>query len=153
MTNFPLQTSVGNAVISLEKHHSASLLQTPTQASKNAMHSVALMLKEQLRIHDNILGEVISPHQRKMVASLLHAGSSLVQSPEDYFAAVAAVGVHLPKNMAKFIIRRWDVKFFKNGSMCRHPSVHAGQAIEVRELRCHVGWVCGRPREVHHRSR
>jgi len=96
-------TSVGNAVISLEKHHSASLLQTPTQASKNAMHSVALMLKEQLRIHDNILGEVISPHQRKMVASLLHAGSSLVQSPEDYFAAVAAVGVHLPKNMAKFM--------------------------------------------------
>merc|ERR1719324_63169 len=96
-------TSVGNAVISLEKHHSASLLQTPTQASKNAMHSVALMLKEQLRIHDNILGEVISPHQRKMVASLLHAGSSLVQSPEDYFAAVAAVGIHLPKNMAKFM--------------------------------------------------
>merc|ERR1719324_1798876 len=96
-------TSVGNAVISLEKHHSASLLQTPTQASKNAMHSVALMLKEQLRIHDNILGEVISPHQRKLVASLLHAGSSLVQSPEDYFAAVAAVGIHLPKNMAKFM--------------------------------------------------
>merc|ERR1719281_285350 len=62
-----------------------------------------MMLQEQLRKHDSILSEVISPHQRKTVAALLHAGSSLVQSPEDYFAAVAAVGVHLPKNMAKFM--------------------------------------------------
>jgi len=97
-------TSVGNAVISLEKHHSASLLQTPTQASKNALHGVAMMLQAQFRKHDNILSEVISPHQRKMVAALVHgSGSSLVQSPEDYFAAVAAVGIHLPKNMAKFM--------------------------------------------------
>ena len=36
-------TSVGNAIISLEKHHSASLLQTPTQASKNALHGVNLV--------------------------------------------------------------------------------------------------------------
>merc|ERR1719473_125959 len=52
-------TSVGNAVISLEKHHSASLLQTPTQASKNALHGVAMMLQAQLRKHDNILSEII----------------------------------------------------------------------------------------------
>merc|ERR1719324_851800 len=63
-----------------------------------------MLLQAQLRKHDSILSEVISPHQRKMVAALLHSsGSSLVQSPEDYFAAVAAVGVHLPKNMAKFM--------------------------------------------------
>jgi hypothetical protein len=97
-------TSVKGAVISLEKHHSASLLQTPAQASKNALHGVAIMLQAQLRKHDDILSEVISPHQRKTVAALLHgAGSSLIQSPEDYFAAVAAVGIHLPKNMAKFM--------------------------------------------------
>jgi len=96
-------TSVGNAVISLEKHHSASLLQAPTQSSKNTVHSIAMMLQTQLRKHDKILAEVITPHQRKAVASLLHEGSSLMQSPEDYFAAVAAVGVRLPKNMAKFM--------------------------------------------------
>merc|ERR1719191_128526 len=97
-------TSVGNAVISLEKHHSAALLQTPTQASKNALHGVAMMLQAQLRKHDNILSEIITPHQRKTVAALLHSsGSSLVQSPEDYFAAVASVGIRLPKNMAKFM--------------------------------------------------
>merc|ERR1719316_1697056 len=97
-------TSVGNAIISLEKHHSAALLQTPTQASKNALRGVAMLLQAQLRKHDNILSEIITPHQRKTVAALLHSsGSSLVQSPEDYFAAVAAVGIHLPKNMAKFM--------------------------------------------------
>merc|ERR1719453_69764 len=62
-----------------------------------------MMLKTELRKHDNILAEVISPHQRKLVASLLHSGTSLVQSPEDYFAAVAAVGVRLPRSMAKFM--------------------------------------------------
>merc|ERR1719191_67515 len=97
-------TSVGNAIISLEKHHSAALLQTPTQASKNALHGVAMLLQAQLRKHDNILSEIITPHQRKTVAALLHSsGSSLVQSPEDYFAAVASVGIRLPKNMAKFM--------------------------------------------------
>merc|ERR1719453_2683177 len=62
-----------------------------------------MMLKTELRKHDNILAEAISPHQRKVVASLLHSGTSLVQSPEDYFAAVAAVGVRLPRSMAKFM--------------------------------------------------
>merc|ERR1719160_2065593 len=63
-----------------------------------------MLLQSQLRKHDSILAEVISPHQRKTVAALLHAGgSSLVQSPEDYFAAVAAVGVRLPKAVARFM--------------------------------------------------
>merc|ERR1719316_729088 len=61
-----------------------------------------MMLKTQLRKQDKILAEVISPHQRKLVASLLR-GTSLVQSPEDYFAAVAAVGVRLPRTVAKFM--------------------------------------------------
>merc|ERR1719161_1270709 len=60
-------TSVGNAVISLEKHHSAALLQTPTQASKNAIHGVAMMLQAQLRKHDNILSETISPHSGRLL--------------------------------------------------------------------------------------
>merc|ERR1719156_208897 len=56
-----------------------------------------------LRKHSSILGEIITPHQRKTVASLLHSGTSLVQSPEDYFAAVAAVGVRLPRSVQKFM--------------------------------------------------
>merc|ERR1719428_104598 len=62
------------------------------------------MLQAQLRKHDSILAEVITPHQRKVVAAaLLRAGSALVQSPEDYFEAVASVGVRLPKSMRKFM--------------------------------------------------
>merc|ERR1719191_1246827 len=95
-------TSVGNAIISLEKHHSASLLQADGTAKKD-MHNIALMLQAQLRKHDKILHQVISPHQRKVIAALLHTGSSLVQSPEDYFKAVESVGIRLPKSMAKFM--------------------------------------------------
>merc|ERR1719191_130277 len=95
-------TSVGNAVISLEKHHSASLLQADGTAQKDT-HNIALMLQAQLRKHDKVLHQIISPHQRKVVAAFLHAGSSLVQSPEDYFKAVASVGVRLPKSVAKFM--------------------------------------------------
>merc|ERR1719428_941350 len=61
------------------------------------------MVQAQLRKHDSILAEVITPHQRKAVAALLRAGSALVQSPEDYFEAVASVGVRLPKSMRKFM--------------------------------------------------
>jgi hypothetical protein len=99
-------TSVKDAIISLEKHHSsASLLQeaTGSKGALDATHSIAMMVKTQLRKHDSILSEVITPHQRKVVASLLRSGTSLMQSPEDYFAAVAAVGVRLPRSMQKFM--------------------------------------------------
>jgi len=95
-------TSVGSAVISLEKHHSAALLQE-SKSSRDETHSIAMMLQAQLRKHDKILAEVITPHQRKLVASWLRQGSALVQSPEDYFEAVASVGVRLPKSVAKFM--------------------------------------------------
>jgi len=95
-------TSVKDAIISLEKHHSAALLQESGPARQET-HNIAMMLQSQLRKHDNLLAEIISPHQRKTIAALLHQGSSLVQSPQDYFDAVAAVGVRLPKSMAKFM--------------------------------------------------
>jgi hypothetical protein len=96
-------TSVGSAITSLEKHHSASLLQADGSASKDS-HNIAMVLQAQLRKHDKILHQVITPHQRKVIAALLHAGSaSLVQSPEDYFKAVESVGIRLPKSMAKFM--------------------------------------------------
>jgi hypothetical protein len=97
-------TSVGDAVIALEKHHSAAAASFIQESDAHAqMHSIAMTLKTLMRTHDKILAEVISPHQRKLVASLLHSGTSLVQSPEDYFAAVAAVGVRLPRSMQKFM--------------------------------------------------
>merc|ERR1719240_1386235 len=46
-------TSVGNAVISLEKHHSASLLQADGTAAKDT-HAIAMDIQAQLRKHDKI---------------------------------------------------------------------------------------------------
>jgi len=108
-------TSVGNAVISLEKHHSASLLQADSKAARDETHSIAMMLQTMLRKHDRILAEVISPHQRKQVAALLRQGSALVQSPEDYFKAVAAVGVRLPRSMAKFMPNKQLMQLDEDG--------------------------------------
>merc|ERR1719262_413210 len=62
-----------------------------------------MMLKAQLRKHNSILAEIISPHQRKLVASLMRSGKSFLQSPDDYFEAVASVGVRLPRSVAKFM--------------------------------------------------
>merc|ERR1719316_1035402 len=96
-------TSVKDAIIALEKHHSASASSFLQESKDSHLHSIAMMLKTQLRKQDKILAQVISPHQRKLVASLLRSGTSLVQSPEDYFEAVAAVGVRLPRRVAKFM--------------------------------------------------
>merc|ERR1719428_1081303 len=95
-------TSVKDAIIALEKHHSASASSFLQESKDSHLHSIAMMLKTQLRKQDKILAEVISPHQRKLVASLLR-GTSLLQSPEDYFEAVASVGVRLPRSVAKFM--------------------------------------------------
>lgn len=96
-------TSVKDAIISLSKHHGASFLQE--SGGKDESHKIAVMIQMQLRKHENLLAEIITPHQRKLVAALLqeNRGASLMQSPEDYFAAVASVGVHLPSSMRKFM--------------------------------------------------
>jgi len=96
-------TSVKDAIIALEKHHSSFLQVSTDSKAQDAAHSVAMTVAALLRKHSSILGEIITPHQRKTVASLLHSGTSLVQSPEDYFAAVAAVGIRLPRSMRKFM--------------------------------------------------
>jgi len=96
-------TSVKDAIVSLSKHHSASLLQESGSAREET-RKIAMMLQYQLHKHADILAEVITPHQRKAVAALLvKQGTSLVQSPADYFAAVESVGIHLPASMRKFM--------------------------------------------------
>jgi len=99
--------SVKDAIVSLSKHHGASFIQESSGA-KDETHKIAVMLQVQLHKHENLFAEVITPHQRKIVAALLQASrsTSLVQSPEDYFAAVASVGVHLPSSMRKFMPSR-----------------------------------------------
>merc|ERR1719197_1485788 len=70
-------SSLKSAVIALSKHHEAML-----QDSDDAYETVLTMLHELLRKHKDLLAEVITPHQRKVI-------ESFVQSPEDYFDAQA----------------------------------------------------------------
>jgi len=57
-------SSLKSAVISLSKHHSASLLQAPTEV----ITDVVSMIQGQLHRHADLFSEVISPHQKKALA-------------------------------------------------------------------------------------
>merc|ERR1719261_812140 len=67
--------SLKSAVIALSKHHEAML-----QESDDAYVSIVTSVQDELRKHKALLGEIITPHQRKVI-------EAFVQSPEDYFDA------------------------------------------------------------------
>merc|ERR1719261_2180159 len=67
--------SLKSAVIALSKHHEAML-----QDSSDVYYNVVTSLQDELRKHKDLLAQVITPHQRKVI-------ESFVQSPEDYFDA------------------------------------------------------------------
>merc|ERR1719267_312705 len=56
-------------------HHEAML-----QDSSDVYYNVVTSLQDELRKHKDLLAQVITPHQRKVI-------ESFVQSPEDYFDA------------------------------------------------------------------
>jgi len=69
-----LQTisSLKSAVIALSKHHSAALLQ---DGSSTEMLEVATSLKFQLQKYSSLLSEVITPAQKRSVASFVQAST------------------------------------------------------------------------------
>merc|ERR1719261_456045 len=67
--------SLKSAVIALSKHHEAML-----QDSSDVYYNIVTSLHDELRKHKDLLAQVITPHQRKVI-------ESFVQSPEDYFDA------------------------------------------------------------------
>jgi len=95
--------SVKGAIIALDKHHSASLLQE-SDSAREETHKIALMLQYQLHKHSDMLAEVITPHQRRAVAALIaQSPMSFAQTPVDYFEAAQSVGVFLPERLRKFM--------------------------------------------------
>jgi len=65
------------AIVVLSKHHGgAAALQT------EELVSISSILRHQMHKHADILGEVITPKQKRIIASF-------VQAPEDYFKATA----------------------------------------------------------------
>jgi outer membrane murein-binding lipoprotein Lpp len=75
-----LQTisSLKSAVIALSKHHEAALLQKEDSEGTIDFLKVAVMLQSKLKSHAALFAEVLTPHQKHLIASF-------AQSPEDYF--------------------------------------------------------------------
>jgi len=68
------------AIVVLSKHHGGSALQT------EELVSISTMLHKQMHKHADILGEVITPSQKRAIASF-------VQAPSDYFDAKRVTGL------------------------------------------------------------
>merc|ERR550514_859950 len=76
-------SALKSAIVVLSKHHSAAALQT------DSLVSIATMLRHQMHKHADILGEVITPTQKRAIASF-------VQAPADYFSPKGAAFVQAP---------------------------------------------------------
>jgi len=63
-------TSLKGAVTALSKHHEASFLQESSGDMENSRLMAAVSVQHTLKRHSDLLAEVITPHQRKLVASL-----------------------------------------------------------------------------------
>jgi len=74
-------SSLKSAVIALSKHHSAALLQQ--EASSTNMLEVAATLKFLSNHHAALIGETITPVQKRTIAAF-------VQSPDDFLSAQPA---------------------------------------------------------------
>jgi hypothetical protein len=69
-------TSLKGAVIALSSHHESALLQQSVSTRElNAVNAIAV-IQHQLKHHEDLLGEVISPHQRKVLKSYLQNSNS-----------------------------------------------------------------------------
>merc|ERR1719443_1652654 len=75
-------TSMKGAISALSKHHEASFLQLSTTDRETETMTAATTVTHLLRKHADLLSEVVSPHQRVLLTSLLQVKSSQPQSGE-----------------------------------------------------------------------
>merc|ERR1719390_244055 len=68
-------SALKSAIVVLSKHHSAAALQT------DSLVSIATMLRHQMHKHADILGEVITPTQKRAIASFVQAPVAFLQAP------------------------------------------------------------------------
>jgi len=73
-------TSLKGAVVSLAKHHESSFLQSSQSEKESILMSAAVSIDHQLKKHHDLLSEVVTPHQRKIVAAFVQSQSIAPQS-------------------------------------------------------------------------
>merc|ERR1719390_77161 len=68
-------SALKSAIVVLSKHHPSAALQT------DSLVSIATMLRHQMHKHADILGEVITPTQKRAIASFVQAPVAFLQAP------------------------------------------------------------------------
>jgi len=89
--------SMKGAITALSKHHE-SFLQVSSSERDNAVMTASVAIEAQLRRHRDLLAEVITPHQRKVVASFLQT-----QNPQsgEIFGVIQGMKESFENNLAQ----------------------------------------------------
>merc|ERR1719443_1971587 len=94
-------TSMKGAESALSKHfEGASLLQESATDQENAAMRAAASIAHELRSHHDLLSEVISPHQRKVVTAFLQAGSTYAPQSGEIFGIIKGMKESFESNLA-----------------------------------------------------
>jgi len=93
-------TSLKGAVVALSKHHEAAFLQSSESDQEMAMLTAIVTIQHALKIHAHMLAEVVSPHQRKVVAALSQTQNKQPQSGE-IFGILKAMKESFETNIAQ----------------------------------------------------
>jgi len=73
-------TSLKGAVVALAKHHESSFLQSSETSKEQVLMTAAVSIQHLLKKHHDILAEVVTPHQRKIVAAFVQTQTVAPQS-------------------------------------------------------------------------
>jgi len=93
-------TSLKGAVIALSKHHESAFLQTSQSDQEMAMMKAVVSIQHALKTHSDMLAEVVTPHQRKVVAALSQTQNKQPQSGE-IFGILKAMKESFETNLAQ----------------------------------------------------
>jgi len=93
-------TSLKGAVVALSKNHESSFLQVTASEKERMFSGAALSIQKMLAKHRELLAEVITPHQRRIVTSFLQLKTSEPQSGE-IFGILKAMKESFETNLAQ----------------------------------------------------
>jgi len=93
-------TSLKGAVVALAKHHESNFLQMTQTAKESLLMDAAVSIQYQLRRHHDLLAEVVTPHQRKIIAAFLQTQTAQPQSGE-IFGVLKAMKESFETNLSQ----------------------------------------------------
>jgi len=93
-------TSLKGAVVALAKHHESAFLQMSLSAKESMLMNAAVSIQHQLKKHHDLLAEVVTPHQRRVIESFLQTQTTQPQSGE-IFGVLKAMKESFETNLSQ----------------------------------------------------